>query len=531
MPALRDLLRAVVAIGSNLDLAAMLRRIVESAVELVGARYGALGVLDEDGSRLAEFITVGIDDDTHHAIGHLPEGHGILGVLIVDPRPLRLPDLPRHPDSVGFPPHHPPMRSFLGVPITLRDEVFGNLYLTDKIDAAEFSELDEELAVGLASAAAVAVDNARLHATVQSLALVHDRERIARDLHDTVIQRLFATGLTLQGTARLAGDNAVVVERIEAAVEELDVTIKHIRSAIFGLSTTAGSAPASATPCCRSSGDAHRARVHPAGAVRRSDRHHGARRDRRRSAGHHRRGPDERGPPRRRHPRRRLVTVDDVVTLTVTDDGVGPPAPDTPGGRGLPNMAARPTRHGGTLHLDAGRNGGTVLTWQVPTTPTGHGLVAGQVRRDHEHRTKRPLDESSRRRVPMRASTGPPLARHREDRVVDLIGELQQGVRGVTAVEHGGASFDPVLGEHGRDCVDGARSSSSSFASAGQAVVGMTSMIHGRSPPKVRCHDSTTGNAARSRAIDRCTRRASVRRAATGRGRPDRRAARAGGAH
>ena len=129
------------------------------------------------------------------------------------------------------------MQSFLGVPITLRNEVFGNLYLTDKIDAAEFSELDEELAVGLASAAAVAVDNARLHTTVQSLALVHDRERIARDLHDTVIQRLFATGLTLQGTARLAGDNTVVIERIEAAVEELDVTIKHIRSAIFGLST------------------------------------------------------------------------------------------------------------------------------------------------------------------------------------------------------------------------------------------------------------------------------------------------------
>ena len=211
VPALRGLLQAVLAIGSDLDLEAMLHRIVESAVELVGARYGALGILDEAGVGLAQFLTVGVDDDTHHAIGHLPEGHGILGVLIADPRPLRLPDLRAHPDSFGFPPHHPPMRSFLGVPIKIRDQVFGNLYLTDKVDAAEFSELDEELVVGLASAAAVAVDNARLHVTVQSLALVHDRERIARDLHDTVIQRLFATGLSLQGTVRLVGDNAEVI--------------------------------------------------------------------------------------------------------------------------------------------------------------------------------------------------------------------------------------------------------------------------------------------------------------------------------
>ncbi len=164
-----------------------------------------------------------------------------MGVLIADPRPLRLPDLRAHPDSFGFPPHHPPMRSFLGVPIKIRDQVFGNLYLTDKVDAAEFSELDEELVVGLASAAAVAVDNARLHVTVQSLALIHDRERIARDLHDTVIQRLFAIGLSLQGTVRLVGDNPEVIDRVEQAVEDLDVTIRHIRSAIFGLSTAADS--------------------------------------------------------------------------------------------------------------------------------------------------------------------------------------------------------------------------------------------------------------------------------------------------
>ena len=203
---LRQLLDAVLVLGSDLDPPSMLRRIVEAAVDLVDARYGALGVLDDTGTRLAQFITVGIDDATHAAIGDLPEGHGILGLLIVDAKPLRLPDLREHPDSFGFPPHHPPMRSFLGVPIRVRGEVFGNLYLTDKTTAEVFTDVDEELVVGLAAAAGVAIENARLHTRVQKLALVEDRERIARDLHDTVIQRLFATGLSLQGTARLAAD-------------------------------------------------------------------------------------------------------------------------------------------------------------------------------------------------------------------------------------------------------------------------------------------------------------------------------------
>ena len=160
-------------------------------------------MLDEARTRLSQFITTGIDADARATIGHLPEGHGILGLLIVDAKPLRLPDLAEHPDSFGFPPNHPPMRSFLGVPILLRDDVFGNLYLTDKTTADAFTDVDEELVVGLAAAAGVAIENARLHAKVQELALLEDRERIARDLHDTVIQRLFATGMSLQGTARL----------------------------------------------------------------------------------------------------------------------------------------------------------------------------------------------------------------------------------------------------------------------------------------------------------------------------------------
>jgi signal transduction histidine kinase len=154
-------------------------------------------------------------------------------LLIVDPRPLRLADLRTHPDSYGFPPGHPPMTSFLGVPIHVGGQVFGNLYLTDKQGAAEFNEDDEALAVALAGAAALAIDNARLHARVRDIALVEDRERIAADLHDTVIQRLFATGLGLEASVRLAPPD--VAGRIAQAVADLDETIRQIRSAIFAL--------------------------------------------------------------------------------------------------------------------------------------------------------------------------------------------------------------------------------------------------------------------------------------------------------
>lgn len=159
---LRVLLETVLAVGSDLLLPGVLRKIVEGACRLVDARYGALGVLGPDRS-LVEFVAVGVDDETWAAIGRTPEGHGILGLLVDDPRPLRLTDLTTHPDASGFPPHHPPMRSFLGVPIRIRGEVFGNLYLCEKEGAAAFTQEDEELAVALAAAAGVAVENARLY--------------------------------------------------------------------------------------------------------------------------------------------------------------------------------------------------------------------------------------------------------------------------------------------------------------------------------------------------------------------------------
>jgi signal transduction histidine kinase len=365
---LRRLIDAVLTIGSDLDLPLMLERIVHSAVDLVDATYGALGVLDDTGTRLSQFITVGIGEEMHRAIGQLPEGHGILGLLIVDAKPLRLPDLTQHPESYGFPPGHPPMRSFLGVPIRLRDEVFGNLYLTDKRWNAEFTEVDEELAIGLAAAAGVAIENVRLQTKIQELALVEDRERIARDLHDTVIQRLFATGMSLQGTIRLVhSDPPVASTRIEVAVDDLDLTVKHIRTAIFGLEQA------------RISADGLRDRVlsltHEAAGP----------------LGFEPRvlldGPLDTGVDDRvaaellatlrealsnvaRHAQATQVQVEVAINgglrLRVIDDGVGPPDESTPRGKGLVNMAARAAALGGELEIGAGPERGTILEWRVP---------------------------------------------------------------------------------------------------------------------------------------------------------------------
>lgn len=156
------LLGAVVSLAEDLSLEAVLDRVVQSACELVGARYGALGVIGED-QQLSHFITVGIDEDGARVIGDLPTGHGVLGQLIREPKPLRLHDLGEHPMAVGFPANHPPMKTFLGVPVRVRDTVFGNLYLTEKIGGQDFTAEDEDLAVALASAAGVAIQNARLY--------------------------------------------------------------------------------------------------------------------------------------------------------------------------------------------------------------------------------------------------------------------------------------------------------------------------------------------------------------------------------
>ncbi|BCY09996.1 GAF domain-containing sensor histidine kinase [Actinoplanes sp. L3-i22] len=164
---LRALLDAVVGIGTDLDLSSTLRRIVTAACALVGAKYGALGVLAPDHGSLADFVTHGVDPATHARIGDLPHGRGMLGLLITDPEPVRLPEIREHPNSFGFPPNHPPMHSFLGVPVRTRGQIFGNLYLSEKRGAVEFTDDDEEIVIALAAAAGIAIDNARLYELAQ----------------------------------------------------------------------------------------------------------------------------------------------------------------------------------------------------------------------------------------------------------------------------------------------------------------------------------------------------------------------------
>ena len=228
-------------LASELSLDSVLQRIVELAVEITGARYGALGVLTPDRRAIEEFITVGVTLEERAAIGDPPVGHGVLGVLIEDIGPLRLPDIGKDPRSVGFPANHPPMRSFLGAPVVARGTVFGNIYLTEKKDASEFSEQDQDALVVLASQAGIAIENARLYEEAQRaqrklarLELFEERERIAKELHDGVIQSLFAVGMGLQGIAA-ATDDPDVARRLEGAVEEVDRAIRDLRNYIFGL--------------------------------------------------------------------------------------------------------------------------------------------------------------------------------------------------------------------------------------------------------------------------------------------------------
>ena len=516
---LRALLDAVVGIGTDLDLSSTLQRIVEAARTLAGARYGALGVLAPDRRSLSDFVTTGIDPAAHARIGDLPHGRGVLGLLITEPRPVRLPDITRHPDSYGFPPHHPPMHSFLGVPVRTRDQIFGNLYLAEKQGAAEFTEDDEEIVVALAAAAGVAIDNARLYELAQRrerwlsaaaeitgvlvgtvrrtealrliarrarevadaeqvlvllyepdgdryrvevvegadsaltgkvlpafdaegsyrlvedlraaaewpgpvpdgpalvapllstpqgvlivsrpastddaallstfagqaalaleraraqeerelLAVLEDRERIARDLHDVVIQRLFATGMQLQGAAAPAGTRPEVVKRINAAVDDLDATIRDIRRSIFELRAPVGATlRTELRDTCDAALDTlgFRPTLETSGPVESSV-------------------PDDIVPELiavlrealsnvARHAGARSVRVsvraaDRHVILQVEDDGVGVDPGLARGG--VVNMGERAADLGGSFEIGARPDGsGTLVTWRVPLGTSG----------------------------------------------------------------------------------------------------------------------------------------------------------------
>jgi signal transduction histidine kinase len=500
------LLEAVLAVGSDLDLQQVLQRIVAAAVSLADATYGALGVLSVDGQSLARFITVGIDDEGVARIGPPPKGLGVLGELIRAPHPLRLSDLATHAASYGFPANHPPMSSFLGVPVLVGTEVFGNLYLTEKRGAQEFTSEDENVMVALAAAAGIAIKNARLydesrrrtewrsansevltallsgaerldvldlvtgrirevmgaelvllaipegdswataHGSDEDLlvvsavreqlqsvlhdqapagvsvgdrqgfalpvgyvgvlvclwhelpsetqladlglfgaqaavalelaerrrqaerfAVIEDRDRIARDLHDLVIQRLFATGMLLQSAVRLtetAPDE--VRQRVDRAVDELDGTIRELRSTIYGLQ-----APTESRPSLRSQVlqvvDAAASHLGFAPSLRMdglldtlatgelADNLLATLREALSNVARH---------AKATHVDVSVRVHGKVFTVEVIDDGVGM-AKDA-ARSGLVNLASRAEQLGGSLRVTSSRAGGTSLVWQVP---------------------------------------------------------------------------------------------------------------------------------------------------------------------
>ena len=217
---------------AELHLPNVLDRVLEVARDLTGARYAALGILDEEKRELEQFLTVGIDEDERIRIGSLPRGHGVLGLLISDPKPLRLEDVGSHPDSYGFPPDHPPMKTFLGVPVLIRGEAWGNLYLTDK-QGGPFTEEDEEALLVLADWAAIAIENARLYEGVQRRR--GELERAVRGLEATIeIARALAGETELERVLEL------IVKRGRALVEATAVVIMLLEGDELVVEATAG---------------------------------------------------------------------------------------------------------------------------------------------------------------------------------------------------------------------------------------------------------------------------------------------------
>jgi signal transduction histidine kinase len=222
-------------IAGVLSLDRVLQLIADRVRELIGAEYAALGIVGELGI-IERFVTSGISREERLRIGALPRGHGLLGLIVRENRTIRVPDIARHPASSGFPPHHPPMTSFLGVPIQVKGRSVGNFYLTNKRGATAFSAADEHLVEMFALHAGVAIENARLHEQVQRMAVVDERTRIGKDLHDGIIQALYGVGLSLEDVPDMMRDEPdEAVARVDRAIDSLNLTIRDLRNFIFGL--------------------------------------------------------------------------------------------------------------------------------------------------------------------------------------------------------------------------------------------------------------------------------------------------------
>ena len=366
--ALNALNRAALAIAGELDSEKVLQLIVDSALELVGARYAALGVPDQDG-RLRRFLFSGITREKASDIAHPPLGEGLLGIIVEKQQSIRVKRIPDDPRAIDFPAGHPNMTSFLGVPIVGAGEPLGNLYLTDKIGADEFSEADQKLLEMLAAHAAIAIQNAHLYEQVERLAVLEERARIGMDLHDGVIQSIYAVGLTLE-SARLSlperSDEQALL--LDTAVEGLNNAIRDIRNFILDLRPRRFSGDLS-------QGLARLVREFQANTMipvamtvsqQLDDLPTSVARAIFLTT-------QESMANIARHARAENVTLTLVrrtstVMLVIKDDGLGfdPQDDSRQVGHGLNNMQARSEGLGGTFHIRSGRGQGTSITMRIP---------------------------------------------------------------------------------------------------------------------------------------------------------------------
>lgn len=232
---LEALNQAGLSLAADLETASVLQRIADLARDVAGAKYAALGIFNENGE-VVQFLTSGITVEERARIGPLPRGRGLLGLLQDEPKAIRLRDLSQHAASVGFPKGHPSMKSFLGVPIRWRERSVGNLYLTEKVGAEEFSQDDEDAIRTLAAQAAIAIENARLIEQVGRISVLEERQRIGMDLHDGAMQSLYGLGLLLEDAAqRTATEPEAARTVIERSVELLNGTIAELRRYVIGL--------------------------------------------------------------------------------------------------------------------------------------------------------------------------------------------------------------------------------------------------------------------------------------------------------
>ncbi|MBI1882238.1 MAG: GAF domain-containing sensor histidine kinase [Chloroflexi bacterium] len=368
-PKLKALSEATQAVTSELSLEQVLLKIAQAARTLIDARYAALGVHDGYG-HLSRFITAGLDPAAHQKIGPLPTGLGLLGHFLHQGESLIVKDIAHHAAAAGFPPHHPVMNSLLGVPIFSKGELIGALYLTDKQDGSDFTETDQQLIEMLALHAAIAIENANLYEKTQRLAILEERERFARDLHDGIIQSIYGVGLILDNTkALILPENEAAQQQIDLSLKSLAAVINDLRNYIFDLRPQALKSKGLYT---RLEGLIKELKVNTLLPIeleidpeinsyitdlQASHLFHIAHEALSNAA---------------RHARPKKISLSltrqaDKLTLRVEDDGIGfePPHTEAHGHQGLANMYKRASILNADLKIEGNSNQGTILTLTV----------------------------------------------------------------------------------------------------------------------------------------------------------------------